>query len=87
MPGMPGRNEIMFEFEGRRPDEVLVSASLPARDIGPLRYTAERGMERNMLVVEDANLPLPGEWRLRLEARRGEFELFTKNIVVPIEEE
>jgi copper transport protein len=87
MPGMPGRNEIMFEFEGRRPDEVLVSASLPARDIGPLRYTAERGMERNMLVVEDANLPLAGEWRLRLEARRGEFELFTKNIVVPIEEE
>jgi copper transport protein len=87
MPGMPGNNEIHFEFEEGRPDEVLVSASLPARDIGPLRYTAERGMEPNSLVVEDANLPLAGDWRLRLEARRGEFELFTKNIVVPIEEE
>jgi copper transport protein len=87
MPAMPGANEIHLEFEGRRPDEVRVSASLPDREIGPLRYRAKRGMEPGALVVEEANLSPSGDWQLRIEARRGEFELFTKLISVPIEEE
>jgi copper transport protein len=87
-PAMPGPNEIHLRFEGGRvPDEVRVAASLPARDIGPLRYEPELGMEPDSLTVENANLSLAGEWRLRIEARRGEFELFTKTISVPIEEE
>jgi len=87
MPAMPGANEIHVEFEGQRPDEVRVSASLPAQGIGPLRYSAKPGMEPGALVVQDADLSLAGDWRLRIEARRGEFELFTKTISVPIEEE
>jgi copper transport protein len=87
-PAMPGTNEIHLRFEGGdMPDEVRVSASLPARDIGPLRYEPEPGMEPDSLMVQDANLSLAGEWRLRIEARRGEFELFTQTISVPIEEE
>jgi hypothetical protein len=84
---MPGVNEIHLEFEDELPDEVRVSAALPEQDIGPLRFTAKRGMEPNALVVQDANLSLAGDWRLRIDARRGEFELFSETISVPIEEE
>jgi copper transport protein len=87
MPAMPGPNEIHFEFEQGRPDQVRVSASLPAREIGPLRYEAKPGMAQNALVVKDANLSLAGDWTLVIQARRGEFELFAQRISVPIEEE
>jgi copper transport protein len=87
MPAMPGVNEIHLEFEEDTPDEVRVSASLPAEGIGPLRYEAKPGMEPKTLVVDDANLSLAGDWRLRIEVRAGEFDLFTQNISVPIEEE
>jgi copper transport protein len=86
-PAMPGPNDIHLEFEEARPDEVRVSASLPAEGIGPLRYSAKRGMEPGALEVTAANLSPAGDWRLRIEARRGEFELFTKTISVPIETE
>jgi copper transport protein len=87
MPAMPGTNEIHLEFEEERPDAVRVLASLPARGIGPLRYRAKRGDDPRALVVEAANLSVAGDWQLRLEARRGEFDLYTKTISVPIEEE
>ena len=87
MPAMPGKNEIHLDFEEGRPDEVRVSATLPAQGIGPLRYTAEQGMEPNAYQVMDANLSLEGDWRIRIEAREGEFDLFTKDVTVPIEEE
>jgi copper transport protein len=86
-PAMPGVNEIHLEFEDELPDEVRVSAALPEQDIGPLRFTAKRGMEPNALAVQDANLSLAGDWRLRIDARRGEFELFSETISLPIEEE
>jgi copper transport protein len=87
MPAMPGMNEIHLEFEDERPDAVRVLASLPSRGIGPLRYRARRGDEPRVLVVQAANLSVAGDWQLRIEARRGEFDLFTKTISVPIEEE
>ena len=87
MPAMPGTNEIHLAFEEEPPDGVRVLASLPAREIGPLRYTASPGDETGALVVEDATLSVAGDWQLRIEARRGEFDLFTKTISVPIEEE
>jgi copper transport protein len=86
-PAMPGANDIHLEFEGERPDEVRVSASLPEQDIGPLRRTAKPGTEPHALAVQAANLSPAGDWRLRIEARRGEFDLFTQTISVPIEEE
>jgi copper transport protein len=86
-PAMPGANEIHLEFVDARPAEIRVSASLPAEGIGPLRFTAKPGMEPGVFAVREANLSPAGDWRLRLEARRGEFELFTKTISVPIETE
>ena len=87
MPAMPGANEIHLEFVDDRPEEVRVSASLPAADLGPLRYKAKRGSGPLALVVRDARLSPAGDWQLRIEARRGQFELFTTTISVPIEEE
>jgi hypothetical protein len=84
---MPGANEIHIEFEDEPPDEVRLRASLPAQGIGPLRFTAEPGTEPGALVVRAANLSLAGDWQLRIEARRGEFDLFTETISVPIDEE
>jgi copper transport protein len=86
-PAMPGANEIHLRFEGGQADEVRVSASLPGKHLGPLRYSAKAGVEPGALVVHGANLSLAGNWRLRIEARRGEFDLFTKTLSVPIEEE
>jgi hypothetical protein len=87
MPGMAGRNEIHLEFEEGRPDAVDVSATLPAREIGPLRFEAKPGKEPNAFVVEDANLTPAGDWTFSVQARRGEFELFANRFSAPIEEE
>jgi copper transport protein len=87
VPAMVGRNEIHLRFTGDRPDEVNVSASLKSKGIGPLRYKARRGMEPGALMVERASLSPAGDWELRIEARQGEFELFTETVSVPIEEE
>jgi copper transport protein len=86
-PGMLGENEIHLEFTEGRPDEVRVSAELEANDIGPLRYRARPGIEPGAYVVRRANLSPAGEWQIRVEARRGEFDLFTDNVHVEIEKE
>ena len=87
MPAMAGRNEIHFEFEGDQPDEVNVAAALESNDIGPLRYKARPAMDHGTYVVKPADLAPAGDWEMRIEARRGEFELFTETVSVPIEEE
>jgi copper transport protein len=86
-PGMLGRNDIHLEFTKGRPDEVRVSALLKEKDIGPLRYRARRGMEPGAYVVRGANLSPAGEWEIRVDARRGEFDLYSDTVQVPIEKE
>ncbi|MGH2746096.1 MAG: copper resistance D family protein, partial [Thermoleophilaceae bacterium] len=86
-PGMLGRNDIHVEFTKGRPDEVTVSAHLESKDIGPLRYRARRGMEPGAYVVRRANLSPAGEWEIRVDARRGEFDLYSDTVHVPIEKE
>ena len=87
MPGEVGSNEIHLEFMRGRPDEVRVSASLESKGIGPLRYRARRGMEPNTYVVRRANLAPAGEWKLRIEARRGDFDLYTEEVHIEIGKE
>jgi copper transport protein len=87
MPGEVGSNEIHLEFMRGRPDEVRVSASLDSKGIGPLRYRARRGMEPNTYVVRRANLAPAGEWKLRIEARRGDFDLYTEEVHIEIGKE
>jgi copper transport protein len=86
-PGTLGQNEIHLEFSKGRPDEVRVAARLESKDIGPLRYRARPGMEPGAYVVRRANLAPAGEWEIRVEARRGEFDLYTDTVHVPIEKE
>ena len=86
MPAMAGSNELHFEFTGDRPDEIDVSASLPSKDIGPLRYKARRGMEPGAYVVRAANLAPAGDWEIRVDVRRGEFEAFSDTAHVSIDE-
>jgi copper transport protein len=87
MPGTLGQNEIHVTFTKGRPDEVRVSAHLKAKDIGPLNYRARPGMEPGAFVVKRANLSPTGEWEIRVDARRGEFDLYSDTVQVPIEKE
>jgi copper transport protein len=83
-PGAVGPNTIDLMFEKGRPAEVNVSARLKAKNIGPLRYRARRGMEPGAYVVRRANLAPAGEWELRVDARRGEFDLYSDTVHVEI---
>ena len=87
MPGMLGQNEIHLEFTKGRPDEVRVSVHMKEKDIGPLRYRARPGMEPDVYVVKRANLSPAGEWEIRVDARRGEFDLYSDTVHVEIEKE
>jgi copper transport protein len=88
-PGRAGRNQIHLAFmHGNIEDiaEVRVSATLASKDIGPLRFEARRAGPHGF-VVPNAQFSIAGDWQLRIEARRGEFELLTADVSVPIEEE
>jgi copper transport protein len=84
-PGTLGQNEIHLEFMEGRPDEVRVSAELKENEIGPLRYRVRRGMEPGTWIVRRANLSPAGEWEIRVDARRGEFDLYSDTAHVEIE--
>ena len=84
MPATVGRNQIHLTFERGRPEEVNLSARLDAQDIGPLRYRARRGMEPGAYVVRRVNLSPAGEWELRIDARRGEFDLYSDTVHIEI---
>ncbi|MEX2103445.1 MAG: CopD family protein, partial [Gaiellaceae bacterium] len=89
-PTMAGPNQIHLTFghDGQPPElaEVNVSATLASVGIGPLRYSAEEAAPGEW-IVRNAQLTIAGDWQLRIEARRGEFELMTETISVSIEEE
>ena len=44
-------------------------------------------MEPNTYVVRRANLAPAGEWKLRIEARRGDFDLYTEEVHIEIGKE
>lgn len=60
-----------------------MSASLPSRRVGPLRFDAHP-LAPGHYAVHGAELALAGDWQLRLDARRGEFEALTATISVHI---
>ncbi len=85
-PAMPGPNTIMADFGHEdAPDEVVAFATLESEEIGPLRYPLEME-DDGVFVTEDAQLTIPGEWELRIEARKGEFDLYAETIMVQIGE-
>lgn len=87
-PGTAGANNIHLELHaGHAAEEplaeVIISASLASKGIGPLRFTAKPEGELRW-VVSGAQLTIAGDWQLRIEARRGEFEVLTQTVSVPI---
>jgi copper transport protein len=90
-PAMAGPNQIHLTFMGQGGEppelaEVRVSATLASVGIGPLRYTAKEAAHGEW-TVPNARLTIPGDWQLRIEARRGEFELLTETVSISIKEE
>jgi copper transport protein len=87
-PAQTGLNRIQLDLSDRsgRPADVAeleLSASLPSENVGPLRYPAHP-LAPGHYAVHGAQLTLDGDWQLRIEARRGEFEALTATVSIPI---
>jgi copper transport protein len=87
-PATAGLNKIRFSLvnSSGQPadvDEATVSATLARRQIGPIRMEAHPA-GRGRFVVHGAQLALAGDWQLRVEIRRGEFEATAATVSVPI---
>jgi copper transport protein len=90
-PARAGRNAIhlyLLDRNGRPADvaEADLSVTLPSREIGPLRFAARR-LAPGHYAVYGANLALPGDWQLRLDARRGEFQALETTLSIPVRED
>jgi copper transport protein len=87
-PATAGNNAIHLYLTDRfgrvrNVDELAVYAVLPSKRIGPLRYEAQL-LAPGHYSVERAQLPLPGDWQLDFEGRRGQFESLSTSLSVPI---
>jgi copper transport protein len=63
--------------------EAKVSATLPDKNLGPLRIPLQKIVPSHY-TTSSATFPFPGDWQLRIEARRGKFESLTQTVSVPI---
>jgi copper transport protein len=88
-PAAAGRNRIHLYLTNHHTgqptdvDEASISATLASRDVGPLRLKAYRAGPGHF-VVQRAQLALAGDWQLRVETRRGDFDAATATVSVPI---
>ena len=64
-------------------DEVRVGASLPAAGVGPIRLRAVPAGPGHA-AVPAATLPLVGDWRLRVDVRKGDFDEWSTTVTIPI---
>lgn len=86
-PARAGRNRIELELmddpAAPKLDAVTFEASLTKPALGPLEFEAEpAGAGR--WHADEAEFPIPGAWKLRAEARVGEFELFVDTTEITI---
>ena len=87
-PALAGANRVLLlarDRSGRTAnlDEVRMSASLLERRIEQLRFEA-RPAGRGRWGVARAVFPASGDWKLRVDVRRGEFDEWTATFDVPI---
>ena len=90
-PAVAGTNQIhayLTNPSGQPTDvaEVTVAASLPSRRIGPLLLPAHHAGPGHF-IVHGAQLALAGDWQLRVDTRRGEFDAASTTVSVPIRKE
>jgi copper transport protein len=83
-PGRAGPNTLRIDFaHAEVPVDVHVAATLPSRDIGPLRAML-RHVSHPTFVARAFPFPIAGSWSLRIEARRDRFELYTTTVTIRI---
>ena len=87
-PALAGPNQIHLYLttpsgQPTDVDEATVAATLASRGIGPLRLQAHRAGPGHF-VVHGAQLALAGDWQLRVDTRRGEFDAASATVSVPI---
>ena len=90
-PAVAGPNQIHLYLTDRsgqptNVDEASVSATLASREIGPLKLQAHRAGPGHF-AVHGAQLALNGDWQLRVDTRRGEFDAADTTVSVPIRKE
>jgi copper transport protein len=64
------------------PEEVTATLRLPDQDLGPLPVTLQGmgvGQEMGTIAV-----PVPGDWTLTVNARTTGFDIYTKDVTLPI---
>ena len=66
-------------------DEAKLSATLPSRNLGPLRIPLQRIVPSHY-TTSAAVFPEPGDWQVTVEVRKGQFQSFTQTVTVPIRE-
>ena len=89
-PATAGRNEVhLYLFnrkDGTQFDKaraLRVTASLPDREIGPLRLRARRTGPGHY-TIRRADLVPGGDWRLEIGVLVSEFDELTTDVEVPV---
>ncbi len=87
-PARAGPNQIhlyLLDRSGRPAPvaEARVSAALPSAAIGPLRLDARKAGPGHYIVA-GAVLAIPGDWRITVTVRRGEFDEWQQTTTTPI---
>jgi len=87
-PAVAGRNAIrlfLHDADGKPvdPDELQLELAEPDRAIEPLRRKPLR-VEAGRYLLEGPELAIPGNWRLTLRARFGDFDLAEFEILLPV---
>ncbi|MBS1889281.1 MAG: copper resistance protein CopC/CopD [Actinobacteria bacterium] len=89
-PARVGANQIhLYFFDAktgapyRRGKELTLTATLPAKEIGPVPLTAQPAGPGHYIVA-DAQLNAPGEWEIALVLRVSEFDQLEKTVEVGV---
>jgi copper transport protein len=66
-------------------DDAKLSATLPSRNLGPLRIPLTRIVPSHYTTPAGV-FPEPGDWQVTMEVRKGAFQSYTQTVTVPIRE-
>ncbi|MFB4194065.1 copper resistance CopC/CopD family protein [Streptomyces carpaticus] len=87
-PGATGENVLHLRLEDPEglpngAEEVRIALTLPAEDLGPLRYEPAH-VDVGHWVADDLRLPRPGDWELSLTLRTSEIDQTTETTTLTV---
>ncbi|MFD7508797.1 copper resistance CopC/CopD family protein [Streptomyces sp. NPDC059853] len=87
-PGGTGDNVLHLRLEDpaglpNGAEEVRIALTLPAEDLGPLRYEPAH-VDVGHWVADDLRLPRPGDWELSLTLRTSEIDQTTETTTLTV---